>query len=179
VIEGEENAVATGKFSNSLWINLENTARSVDSIYSSAFADLNLEVIEAYILRALFEQDGQRASDLARLVGRPATSFTPLLDGLQNKNLLERRADPKDRRAVRIFLTDEGQKLRQPVADTFTELDNRLASSFSSKAVQDFQDFLLQLQQIAVSGNSAGWQMEVEDAREAVPASGRKPRTRR
>ncbi|HEX2907192.1 MAG TPA: MarR family transcriptional regulator [Phototrophicaceae bacterium] len=170
--------MTTGKFSNSLWINLENTARSVDSIYNSVFAELNLEVIEAYILRALFEQDGQRASDLARLVGRPATSFTPLLDGLQNKNLLERRADPKDRRAVRIFLTTDGEALRQPVEAAFNELDSRLANAFSAKAVQDFQEFLLQLQQIAVAP-TAGWQMEVAEEREAVPAAGRKTRTRR
>ena len=64
-------------------------------------------MVHSYAL--LYDEDGQHASELARAVGRAATSFTPNLDKLQDKALIERRPDPGDRRAVRIYLTDAGQ----------------------------------------------------------------------
>ena len=71
----------------------------------------------------IVEQDGQHASDLANAVGRAATSFTPNLDKLQDKDLIERRPDPGDRRAVRIFLTDKGRKIEKQVNEAAVEIE--------------------------------------------------------
>jgi DNA-binding MarR family transcriptional regulator len=93
------------RFNGSVWCNLDIALRNMDQLYRQSMQSLGLSVIELYILRALYERDGQHASELARAVGRAATSFTPNLDKLQNKGLIERRPDPGDRRAVRIYLT--------------------------------------------------------------------------
>jgi DNA-binding MarR family transcriptional regulator len=157
--------MAAGKFADSLWINLENTLRNLDSMYAQAFAGLNLAVLEAYIVRALYEQDGQRASDLARAVGRPPTSFTPILDSLERKQLIERRYDSKDRRAIRVHLTEKGNGLRQQVENTFQQLENNIQKHVAPKQLQVFREFLQQLQGLEVNAeNSPGWQMETVSA---------------
>src|SRR6185369_13299569 len=96
-------------------------------VYGQVIEPLGLTVIEWYILRALYDQDGQHASELARAVGRAATSFTPILDKLQDrkdkKGLIERRPDPADRRAVRIYLTDEAHKIRDSVLNSAKQVD--------------------------------------------------------
>ena len=81
-------------FDGSVWINLEIALRSLDKIFREVTEPLGLTVIEWYILRSLYEQDGQYANKLARAVGRAATSFTPNLDKLQDKGLIERRYGP-------------------------------------------------------------------------------------
>ncbi|MEO1289415.1 MAG: MarR family transcriptional regulator, partial [Chloroflexota bacterium] len=115
--------------------------RSIDS-------DLKLTVIEWYILRALYETDGQHASELASAVGRAATSFTPNLDKLQDKGLIERRPDLGDRRAVRIHLTEAGLAKRNDVLDAAKRLDKEIASMFAHNDFETFLDVVNRLQSV-------------------------------
>lgn len=119
------------RFDGSLWVNLDIALRRLDQVIGRLIAPLELTIIEWYILRALFEEDGQHASTLARAVGRAATSFTPNLDKLQNKGLIERRPDPTDRRAVHIYLTAKGEKLRADVLQSAEEIDSMLRERLS------------------------------------------------
>lgn len=137
------------RFNGSLWCNLDIALRNIGQIYNQAVEPLGLTVIEWYILRALYEQDGQHASELARAVGRAATSFTPILDKLQHKDLIQRRPDPADRRAVRIFLTDKANEYRQQVMETAAEIDASLRKLVNNGDFETFQNVLAVLQNAA------------------------------
>ncbi|MEL6151452.1 MAG: MarR family transcriptional regulator, partial [Chloroflexota bacterium] len=121
-----KDKISSLRFGGSVWCNMDIALRNVDQLFNRAVQPLRISVIEWYILRALYEQDGQHASELARSVGRAATSFTPNLDKLQDKGLIERRPDPSDRRAVRIFLTDEAIEKRDEIIGTAEELDSQI-----------------------------------------------------
>ena len=142
--------VKTLRFDGSVWCNLDIALRNLDQVFGQVVQPLGLTVIEWYILRALYEQDGQHASELARAVGRAATSFTPNLDKLQDKGLIERRADPADRRAVRIYLTEAGCDRKKSVMETAREVDKRLAELFPEKEFSAFQDVLAALQAVSL-----------------------------
>jgi MarR family transcriptional regulator, organic hydroperoxide resistance regulator len=147
-IDDEMTVASTLRFDGSIWVNLDIALRHLDQVLSPFVSPMNLTVIEWYILRALFAQDGQHASELARAVGRAATSFTPNLDKLQQKALIERRPDSLDRRAVRIYLTKEGEKYRERVAKSAVQVDELLANKFSAAEFRAFQNVLLALQEI-------------------------------
>ena len=134
------------RFEGSVWCNLDIALRSVDQIFRQIIRPEGLTVIEWYILRALYEKDGQHASELARAVGRAATSFTPNLDKLQNKNFIERRPDKSDRRAVRIYLTEEGAARREEVLHSAKQIDKLMASFFNNGEYEQFQAALATLQ---------------------------------
>ncbi len=134
------------RFSGSIWCNLDIALRNLDQVYGQVVEPLGLTVIEWYILRALYDQDGQHASELARAVGRAATSFTPILDKLQNKNLIERRPDPADRRAVRIYLTTKAHDVRDKVAATVDQVDARIRKAVSNGDFKGFQNVVATLQ---------------------------------
>lgn len=136
------------RFNGSVWCNLDIALRNVDQIYRRAVRPLGLTVIEWYILRSLYEHDGQHASELARAVGRAATSFTPNLDKLQGKGFIERRPDPGDRRAVRIFLTENAHNCRESVMDVAKQIDAEIAEMFPNNEFETFQDVLASLQTI-------------------------------
>lgn len=138
------------RFNGSLWCNLDIALRNLDQIYGQVVEPLGLTVIEWYILRALYSQDGQHASELARAVGRAATSFTPILDKLQHKDLIERRPDPSDRRAVRIFLTVKAGKTRQQVMTTADQIDARIQELIPGADFKAFQQVLTTLQSLSI-----------------------------
>jgi len=134
------------RFNGSVWCNLDIALRNLDQMFGRMIQPLNLTVIEWYILRALYEQDGQHASELARAVGRAATSFTPILDKLQQKDLVERRPDPTDRRAVRIYLTDKGRAMRSDVTRSAEQIDRQIKQMFPNGDFDAFQNVLAKLQ---------------------------------
>ena len=138
------------RFDGSVWCNLDIALRNIDQIFRQAVRPHQLTVIEWYILRALYEKDGQHASALAQAVGRAATSFTPNLDKLQNKGLIERRPDPSDRRAVLIHLTEKGADLRDDILELAEELDGHIAQAFSANDFKTFLEILAALQLFAV-----------------------------
>src|SRR5580693_2731899 len=63
------------------------------------------------VLFRLREQEGLSQVDLADVLELQPISLVRLLDRLVEHGLLERRHDPKDRRANRLFLTGKGKKL--------------------------------------------------------------------
>jgi len=68
------------------------------------------------VLWGLYQTDRPYASNLARNLGFQATSFTPLLDRLEKRGLIRREADTKDRRMVRICLTEKARERAFEVA---------------------------------------------------------------
>lgn len=136
------------RFNGSVWCNLDIALRNMDQLFRQQVQSLGLSVIEMYILRALYDRDGQHASELARAVGRAATSFTPNLDKLQSKSLVERRPDPGDRRAVRIYLTPAAQECRDEVMANTEKIDERIRQLFNNSDYQAFERVLSALQNI-------------------------------
>ena len=63
------------------------------------------------VLFRLRQQEGLSQVDLAEVLELQPISLVRLLDRLVEHGLLERRHDPKDRRANRLFLTASGRQL--------------------------------------------------------------------
>ena len=136
------------RFDGSLWCNLDIALRHTDQIFRNKVQNIGLTVIEWYVLRALYEADGQNASQLACAVGRAATSFTPNLDKLQKKGYVTRIPDASDRRAVHIYLTDKAKRERTTILGLADELDNLYESCFSPAELACFHHVLGVLQSI-------------------------------
>jgi MarR family transcriptional regulator, organic hydroperoxide resistance regulator len=142
------------RFNGSMWCNLDIALRNLDQLFGRVVQPLGLTIIEWYILRALYERDGQHASELARGVGRAATSFTPNLDKLQQKGLVERRPDPADRRAVHIYLTKDAEVYRDSVTKSAAELDGQMKQLFSPEVYDVFQQVIATLQTLEPDYNA-------------------------
>jgi MarR family transcriptional regulator for hemolysin len=63
------------------------------------------------VLFRLRQQEGLSQVDLAEVLELQPISLVRLLDRLVEHGLVERRHDPKDRRANRLFLTSTGRQL--------------------------------------------------------------------
>lgn len=88
----------------------------IEDIYAQHIRRVSsvVNTLEAAVLICLLEQDDpQSAKQLARAVSRAQTSFTPVLDRLQERQLLERAPHQTDRRSLSISLTDHGHDVAQ------------------------------------------------------------------
>jgi DNA-binding MarR family transcriptional regulator len=107
-----------------IWQEVDQLRRAVDHVFAEAARPHDVTIIDMHVLLALYEHDGQHASILAKAASQPATSFTPTLDRLVSKGLVERRPDPSDARAIFIYLTTLGESLREPLTAAVIAADS-------------------------------------------------------
>src|SRR6476620_1655916 len=68
------------------------------------------------VLVRIDRNEGLKQTELADLLDLQPITLTRLLDRLADNGLIERRADPNDRRAKRLFLTKEARPLMDRLA---------------------------------------------------------------
>ncbi|WP_051504386.1 MarR family winged helix-turn-helix transcriptional regulator [Sphingomonas jaspsi] len=72
-------------------------------------------------------------NQVADHVGRGAPAVSRAIDALVRQGLVERQADPENRRRLQLRLTDEGRRLMQQPAAADGSLQGRLAKLASSE----------------------------------------------
>ena len=99
------------------------------------------------VLFRLREQEGLSQVDLADVLELQPISLVRLLDRLVEQGLVERRSDPRDRRANRLFLTKAGRQLaddldslRDAIATDVLQGVPTAALETSLKALRDVKD---------------------------------------
>jgi MarR family transcriptional regulator, transcriptional regulator for hemolysin len=111
------------------------------------------------VLFRLREQEGLSQVDLAEVLELQPISLVRLLDRLVEHGLLERRHDPRDRRANRLFLTAAGRQLvddLDSLRDSIAEnvLQDVSAASIET-TVQTLRDIKERIKGIAEPGHIA------------------------
>lgn len=92
--------------------------RIVDPVRFQLWADRGLTMPQVRVLFELVEEEGERsAGELAEALSVAPPTITGLTDRLVKQNLVQRREDPRDRRVVRLALTDEGRALTAEIAE--------------------------------------------------------------
>src|ERR1043165_2568241 len=69
------------------------------------------------VLARLETNEGLKQSELAEMLDLQPITLTRLVDRLCANGLIERRADPDDRRAKRLYLTPQARPLMDRLAD--------------------------------------------------------------
>jgi DNA-binding MarR family transcriptional regulator len=91
---------------------------------------------------AYLDEDGIRATDLARLSGRHKQVVGRLVDELEELGYVERRPDPADRRAKLIVPTKRGLEQLQLGDEIVAEIEARHAGEIGARDYARFRDIL-------------------------------------
>lgn len=88
-------------------------------------ADYGLHVGQEVLLMHLWEQDGRSQSELVDLMAVEPPTLTRMLNRLEKSDLLERQRDQVDARVWKIYLTEAGWALEEPIRRMWRELETR------------------------------------------------------
>jgi DNA-binding MarR family transcriptional regulator len=91
---------------------------------------------------AYLDEDGVRATELARLSGRHKQIIGRIVDELENLGYVERRPDPADRRAKLIFPTERGLEQVRLGDEVIAEIEARHAQRVGGRTYAEFRDVL-------------------------------------
>ena len=101
---------------------LNDVARMLRTYADHKAAQFDITRAQWVVLVRLDRSEGLKQSELAEVLDLQPISLTRLLDKLCECGLIERRPDPVDRRAKRLFLTPAARPLLEKLGDLGEEL---------------------------------------------------------
>jgi DNA-binding MarR family transcriptional regulator len=81
------------------------------ALFAARIAALDLTPPQAGLLRVVATEPGLSQQAIATRLGTPPSRLVFLLDGLQERGIIERRRNPEDRRNHALHLTADGGRL--------------------------------------------------------------------
>lgn len=88
------------------------------------------------VLAALWEEDGRTPGAIAAAVHVTTPTIVKMANRMTAAGLLTRRRDTEDNRLVRLYLTDAGRALQEPVEQELLLLEKRLTAGLSGEEVR-------------------------------------------
>ncbi len=93
----------------------------------------------------LYQEDGITQTALQRIAGVEHPTVVRALDRMARDGLIERRANPKDRRSFLIFLTKKARAQEETVEKAAIKLNHDLLKNFSKQEILSFEAYLKRL----------------------------------
>ena len=84
--------------------------------FAERISGLDLAPPQAGLLRIIARQPGQSQQAIASQLETAPSRLVALVDGLEQRGLVERRRNPDDRRHHALYLTDDGSRLMDRIS---------------------------------------------------------------
>ncbi len=112
-----------------LAFTINDVARLLRTYADQKAAQFGVTRAKWAVLSRLQRSEGLKQAELAEMLDVQPITLTRLLDGLASNGLIERRPDPDDRRANRLYLTPAARPLLESLGVLAEELmDTALAN---------------------------------------------------
>lgn len=102
--------------------NLTDVARMLKTYADQRGRQFGISRAQWVVLVRLDRCEGLKQSELAEILDLQPISLTRLLDKLAENGLIERRPDPNDRRANRLYLTPAARPVLEKLAELGQEV---------------------------------------------------------
>jgi len=122
---------------------LHDVARLLRTTFDRRVKSLGLTRSQGWVLNHLFRNDGMTQSDLADLLQIEKATLGRLLDRLEAKGWVRREADATDRRAKRVFLTEEVVPALKAMRAAAADVRRAALAGLSADEQERFVDTLL------------------------------------
>jgi MarR family transcriptional regulator for hemolysin len=128
-------------------LQLANTSKVVSRAFNDRLAEAGGSVPVWLILSSLKSNERRTQLDLARAVGIEGPTLTRHLDGLEENGIVQRVRDGSDRRAVRVELTAEGERLFQTLRQAVIAFNRDLTAGLTEPELERVRKTLARLEQ--------------------------------
>lgn len=115
---------------------LGDVARMLRTLFDQEARKFGMTRAQWGVLFRLERSEGLKQSELADLLEIQPITLTRLIDRLCDSGLIERKSDPADRRAKRLFLTPAARPLLNQLNKLISEIMGRILTGVDHAAVE-------------------------------------------
>ncbi|MCA3747949.1 MAG: MarR family transcriptional regulator [Rubrobacter sp.] len=134
---------------------LARVCREYRSRVGSLLSGIGLHPGQEMVLLELLREDGLRGGELARRLRVEPPTVTRTVRRLERCGLVSRRPDPEDARCFRVFLTQRGRSLREPVAGCWARAEADALAGLGAGERAELHRLLLRVYANLTSGLEA------------------------
>jgi MarR family 2-MHQ and catechol resistance regulon transcriptional repressor len=116
-----------------LFIVLSRACRAINDKANQSIQSFDLNPTEFAVLELLYHKGDQPLQQIGGKILLASGSITYVVDKLEGKGLLARKACPKDRRVTYAHITEDGKKLLQEIFPKHEEHINQLLDGLTSE----------------------------------------------
>lgn len=107
------------------------TTKVLRAVADAAIRRHGLRLGQDHLLAALWKRDGRTPGEIAAAVNVTTPAVTKTATRMAEAGLLVRRGDDRDNRLVRLWLTDAGRALREPIEAERRLLEDRVTADLT------------------------------------------------
>lgn len=124
---------------------LHDVSRLRRSAYDQFMKPLGMTRAQWWVLAHLSRHDGMMQTQLADVLEVGKASLGDVIEGLENAGWLQRRPDPADRRAKRVYLTKPAQGLIKKMTVMENEFNDQILGEVSAEERETLVHCLLKI----------------------------------
>ncbi|MDL4822063.1 MarR family winged helix-turn-helix transcriptional regulator [Actinomadura opuntiae] len=110
-----------------------------------------LHLGQNHLLAALWERDGRTPGEVAAELNVTTPTVVKMATRMAAAGLLTRRRDERDNRLVRLWLTDQGRALREPVEAERRALEEAVLADLTAAEREHLMTALAKIHQAAAA----------------------------
>ena len=95
------------------------------NLLEKSVQEVGLHSGQIFVLFELWKKDGQRQVDLAEKLNLAAPTVNKILGGMLQADLVTRERYEDDARSTRIYLTDKGRDVREPLELKWVDIEEQ------------------------------------------------------
>lgn len=128
--------------------HIKSAWHAISRMYNQQAAEEGFTTAIGFVLININSKEGTPATKIAPLIGLETRSLTRMLKTMEEKGLIYKKADPIDKRSVRIFLTEEGKQKKERSINTIMDFNFQIREFVSEEELQSFFGVFEKIQQV-------------------------------
>jgi DNA-binding MarR family transcriptional regulator len=114
--------------------------------YSEMLRELDLHVGQDNLLCKLWTEDEITQMQLTELLNCEPSTVTNMVKTLEKKGFVYRKKDPVDGRVSRVYLTEKGLAVREPITQIWRKQQDKLLKGLTAENRALLNEFLQQME---------------------------------
>ncbi|MFN5911006.1 MAG: MarR family winged helix-turn-helix transcriptional regulator [Bacteroidota bacterium] len=126
---------------------IRHSWHKISRMYNHKAAEHNITVSIGFILMNV-DKEGTPSTQLGPRMGMEPTSLSRTLRSMEERGLIRRQEDIKDKRKVLIFLTPDGVEKRREVRNFVIGFNEKIAKNISKSKLKAFHEVVDKVDQL-------------------------------
>jgi DNA-binding MarR family transcriptional regulator len=135
--------------------HIKSAWHAISRMYNQQAAEEGFTTAIGFVLININSKDGTPATKIAPLIGLETRSLTRMLKTMEEKRLIFKKADPFDKRSVRIFLTEEGKEKKERSINTIMDFNQQVREVVSDEELDTFFGVFQKIQSVIEQVNGS------------------------
>ena len=127
---------------------IKSAWHAISRMYNQQAAEEGFTTAIGFVLININSKEGTPATKIAPLIGLETRSLTRMLKTMEEKGLIFKKADPVDKRSVRMFLTEEGKRKKEISVQSVKRFNEQIRLALSEQEFASFLGVISKIQKV-------------------------------